>query len=254
MHGPHIHIPYNRIGDYLSFISDNKLNLEIYLSADVLDGLDVTSVKETCSRLDYAPLFSIHAPFMDLSPGAVDSRVREATMHRFNQTMDVASAIRPKTVVFHSGYEKWKYALNMDIWLEKSVITWREIVGRAADIGVKVSIENIFEDSPDNLRALAENINSEHFGLCFDTGHFNIFSKTSLDEWLERTGDYINELHLHDNDTKSDMHASIGSGTFDFNLLFKALQGREDVVYTIEAHSPEEVRESISVLRNVRFT
>jgi len=56
---------------------------------------------------------------MDLSPGAVDSKVREATMMRFSHILDISDILKPKAVVFHSGYEKWKYALNIDLWLEK---------------------------------------------------------------------------------------------------------------------------------------
>jgi len=67
-----------------------------------------------------------------------------------------------------------KYALNMDIWLEKSLMTWQPLNARAAAIGVKLAIENIFEDEPSNLKLLMEEMNSDNFGICFDTGHFNL--------------------------------------------------------------------------------
>jgi sugar phosphate isomerase/epimerase len=77
---------------------------------------------------------------------------------------------------------------------------WREINNRASDIGTKVAIENIFEEEPTNLKMLAEEINSENFGICFDTGHFNLFSTESLEHWIEMIGRHIVELHIHDND------------------------------------------------------
>ena len=103
---------------------------------------------------------------MDLSPAAVDLRIRDVTMLRFGQVMDIAAGLQPKRVVFHSGYEKWKYALNVTLWLEKSLITWDSILDRAISIGTSLAIENIFEDAPDNLSLLAERIGSDHFGLC----------------------------------------------------------------------------------------
>ncbi len=248
MGGPHIHIPFDKIDHYSDFLRRNRPNLEIYFSAHMLDTFSLGEIEKTCNGLSYTPSISIHAPFMDLSPAAVDDRVREATMARFHRIMDMASLLRPIVAVFHSGYDKWKYALATDIWLEKSLITWNEVLRRAGETGTKIAIENIFEDSPDNLRLLADAIDHELFGLCFDTGHFNLFSRVTLEEWIGQTGKRIIELHLHDNDGKSDAHTSIGKGTFDFRTLFSLLADGNDILRTIEAHSPEEVMESISAL------
>ena len=137
---------------------------------------------------------------MDLSPGAVDQKIRAVTIERFTRIFDIAEILKPEAIVFHSGYEKWKYALKIDVWLENSLKTWRIVQKRAEEMEVKIAIENIFEDEPTNLRLLMEEMSSSNFGLCFDTGHFNLFSKIPLAEWLEQLKAYILELHLHDND------------------------------------------------------
>ncbi len=249
MSSPHVHIPFNKIDQYAPVLRSEKLNLEIYFSAEILDNTGIDNITKTISRLDYIPSLSIHAPFMDLSPAAVDTKIREVTLLRFGQIMDIASAIKARAVVFHSGYEKWKYALNVDIWLEKSLRTWDKVLEQAERSDTLISVENIFEDSPDNLQKLAEKVDSERFGLCFDTGHFNLFSKVSLDKWIGQNGKYINELHLHDNDGKSDAHTSIGSGTFDFKRLFDLLKDRNDILHTVEAHSPDGAAESLIELK-----
>ncbi|UCG77806.1 MAG: sugar phosphate isomerase/epimerase [Nitrospirota bacterium] len=220
----------------------------MYFNHDSLDIADIGLLEDTFSLLDYKPELSIHAPFIDLSPAAIDDRVREATMYRFDQLLKVAQVLRPGVIVFHSGYEKWKYALEIDIWLEKSLLTWRDILGRCQKLGIKIAIENIFEDTPDNLFLLAGEMGSEDFGLCFDTGHFNLFSSISLDEWIGKTREHIIELHLHDNDGRSDAHGSLGSGSFDFHELFSLLKGRDDILKTIEAHTPEGALKSLEIL------
>ena len=245
---PHVHVPYQRIGDYHQFIKENRINLEIYFSSHTLDNFDYSDIEGLIERLEYNPSFTIHSPFMDLSPGAVDSKVREVTIERFSHVLDIAGVLRPKAIVFHSGYEKWKYALKVDLWLEKSLKTWKSLLKRAVDEGLKIAIENIFEDEPTNLRLLMEELGSEHFGICFDTGHFNLFSKVSLDIWLEQLNPYIMELHLHDNNKTADDHIAIGEGTFDFNSLFAVLKDK-DLIYTIEGHTPEDVLKSIHRLR-----
>jgi sugar phosphate isomerase/epimerase len=246
--GPHVHIPFNRISEYEGFIKEEELNLEIYFGSDVLDFVSNDEIRGLRDRLDYRPSLSIHAPFMDLSPAAVDSKVRRATVDRFSHVLDIAEMLMPKTVVFHSGYEKWKYALNVDLWLEKSLLTWRPLLERALSLGVKIAIENIFEDEPSSLKLLMKQMGSAAFGVCFDTGHCNLFSKVPLHEWMNELTPHIVELHLHDNDRSADQHLPIGEGSFDFGTFFSRL-GRTECVYTIEAHTPERVRKSIEYLR-----
>ena len=248
MVNPHVHVPYHRIEDYLHFIKENRINLEIYFSSRSLDTLKNSDVVRLKENLDYHPSFTVHAPFMDLSPGAVDSKARAVTMERFSHTLAIAEILEPKAIVFHSGYEKWKYALEIDLWLEKSLLTWKPLAKRAEDIGLKIAIENIFEDEPSSLRILMEAIGSENFGICFDTGHFNLFSRIPLEEWLRQLKPYIVELHLHDNHKLSDEHIAMGDGTFDFATLFSTLGGG-DVIYTIEGHTPEDVLKSITRLQ-----
>ncbi len=248
MAGVHIHVPYSRIPEYADFIRANKLNLEIYFGSASLDSVSLDEIKRLNKTLDYGPSLSIHAPFMDLSPAAVDPKVRTVTMERFCQVLDVAEIIRPETIVFHSGYEKWKYALDVDFWLEKSILTWQPLNNRASEIGVKIAIENIFEDDPSNLKLLVENMGSGNFGVCFDTGHCNLFSRVPLADWLDALNPFIMELHIHDNNRSADQHLPPGDGTFDFAGLFRLLC-RSDCVHTIEAHTPEHVLKSMAYLK-----
>ncbi len=186
---------------------------------------------------------------MDLSPGAVDEKVRGVTLNRFNVILDYAELLGPKAVVFHSGYEKWKYALKPDIWLKKSIQTWEPLIQRAEKAGLKLAIENIFEDEPSMLAVLMEKLASEHFGICFDTGHCNLFTNVAVSDWVQALNPYILELHLHDNTGTADEHLPVGEGNFDFTLFFSLLKNKNSI-YTIEAHTPENVARSINNLIN----
>ena len=252
MAGPHIHVPYERIAANLNLLSTNRPNLEIYFDAGVLDAIDIRSVDSLIKTLEYTPTLSLHAPFMDLCPGAVDTKVREATLSRFNQMLRLAQVVKPECIVFHSGYEKWKYGLATNLWLQKSLETWRPLNEKAKSIGSKIAIENIFEDSPENLKELMKEMDSDNFGICFDTGHCNLFSKVPLTDWTDSLGPYIVELHLHDNDRSADQHLPIGDGSFDFRSLFSSIKSNMTVIHTIEAHSPEHVLKSISRLDELR--
>jgi sugar phosphate isomerase/epimerase len=251
MTAPHVHIPFDKLFGHLDLIRKHSLNLEIYFSGDVLNTITNAELEKAKKELSHSPSLSFHAPFMDLSPGAVDSLVRDATLKRLNHVLDIAEILQPKAIVCHSGYEKWRYALKVEWWLEKSLLTWHSINDRAASLGVKIAIENIFEDEPSNLKTLMECMNSENFGICFDTGHFNLFSRVRLEDWMEALNPYIIELHLHDNDKTSDQHLPVNEGTFDFGKFFYLLKNK-DCIYTIEAHSPEKVMRSMENI--FRFT
>ncbi|PKL52622.1 MAG: AP endonuclease [Nitrospira bacterium HGW-Nitrospira-1] len=247
MIAPHVHIPFDRIPEYIDLIIENRLNLEIYFSSASLDTVSNKSIFAVMEILTHNPSLSIHAPFMDISPGAVDSKVREVMLGRFSHILDISEILKPKTIVFHSGYDKWKYELKLDLWLEKSLMTWQPLNARAASQGVKIAIENIFEEAPINLKILMEEMNSDNFGVCFDTGHFNLFSKSPLKDWIASLKPYIIELHLHDNDRTSDQHLPVGDGTFNFISFFELLSNK-NCIYTLEAHSPENVLKSMKAL------
>ena len=249
MVNPHIHVPYERVGQYLDFIKKHRLNLELYFPSAVLDSIKSTDIIHLKNTLDYMPSLSIHGPFMDLSPGAIDPKIRAVTMARFFQIFDIAELLEVESIVFHSGYEKWKYALAFDLWLEKSLKTWKVLTRKAVDRHIKIAIENVFEDEPTNLRLLMEEMGSDHFGICFDTGHCNLFSSVPLDEWIEQLKPYILELHLHDNSGAADDHKAIGDGTFNFDALFLLLKDK-NLIYTIEGHAPEDVMKSIRKLND----
>lgn len=247
---PHIHVPYSKFYDYLNIIREEKLNLEIYFDSKNLDYIKKDDLLKLKKELSYEPSLSLHAPFMDLSPGAVDSKIREATIERFNQIFDVAEVLEPKSIVFHSGYNKWKYASKVNIWIENSLITWEKFIERAEKLKIKIAIENIFEEEPNSLKMLMDRVSSSYFGICFDTGHFNVFSKKPLDEWIYILNKFIFEFHLHDNRGEFDEHLAIGSGVFDFKRLLHLLD-KTDYLYTIESHSPEEVFKSIKIFNEL---
>jgi sugar phosphate isomerase/epimerase len=237
----HIHIPFGRLGEFAGFIRGQKLALEIYIQSDDLDSLPENWHDVIGGYIEDCPSLSMHAPFMDLSPGAVDEEVRKVTLGRFEKTLEIAKSLGAVSIVFHSGYEKWKYAHNVGIWLERSLLTWRRIIEKAG--GLPIAIENIFEDSPENLRMLMLELGgpAKNFGICFDTGHFNLFSRqVPLTQWLRSLKPYITELHVHDNVGDFDSHLPMGEGTFPFDVLFNELAGRRDILYTIEAHNRED--------------
>ena len=237
---PLCRLPFGLIDAHADFINAHRPGLEVFISSEALDSHGVTGLAARIQQsLSFIPALTLHAPFMDMSPGAVDSSVRQATHRRFSDVIGLAGLVRARCVVFHSGYEKWTYDHKIEPWLGNSLSFWPPLVRLASEAGTRLAIENIFEDEPGGLRLLMEGLDTSVAGICLDAGHFNLFSRLPLSAWMEAIGQYVIELHLHDNNGDKDAHMPPGDGTFDFRELFSLLQGRE-VIRTIEANSPEE--------------
>lgn len=248
----HVHIPYVKLRDFFELIRKRKYDLEIYLSAAVLDQLEREDLERLRERLDWNPALTLHAPFVDLNPGAVDPMVRSVTQLRFRQLMDAAAILRPRAAVFHPGWDKWRYSGRKDLWLENCIEAWKVVAESASRIGMRVAVENVFDEDPDAIALLFEKIDLPDFGFCFDTGHFNIFSKVPMEQWFESLGSRIVEVHLHDNDGTADSHWALGRGRFDFKRFFQLLKQQPAApVYTIEAHDKDEVEVSIEKVREL---
>ncbi|MDA8100578.1 MAG: sugar phosphate isomerase/epimerase [Nitrospiraceae bacterium] len=248
----HIHIPFANIRDYLDLLRRRKYDLEIYFPASVLNQLEPGDVARMRDTLDWGPSLSIHAPFMDLNPGAVDTMVRSATQMRFKQILNVAAVLKPRSVVFHAAYDRWRYAGKREVWLQNSMETWPRVMEAASAIdGLKVAVENVFDEDPEALRMLIERMNTPSFGFCFDTGHLNLFTKVAMEEWFRALGRHIVELHLHDNAGDEDSHAALGAGTVDFDRFFRLLrESKADPVYTLEAHDAADIEPSLERIRS----
>jgi sugar phosphate isomerase/epimerase len=247
----HVNVPYAMLRERLRFAMENRVHPEIYFSGEDLDACVEKDAQELAEALHQHHLeTTLHGPFMDLSPGGVDRKVKEVTSDRFLKTIALGRHFKPKAIVFHPGYEKWKFDGDVNLWLKSSLETWRPLVKEAEASGLTLAIENVFEETPDSLRALLEEIDSPRFRLCFDTGHHHVFSKTPLPLWLETLGRFLVEVHLHDNHREMDDHLPMGEGSFDFDQFFGLLSKMKlNPIYTLEPHQEDHLWRGLQAVK-----
>ena len=244
----HAHVPYARLAEHLEYAVSHRVNPEVFLSADSLDTMVWEELAAHAKVLHEAGLSTtIHAPFMDLNPGAIDSSIRDATRCRIRQVMKAAELLHPKVIVVHPGYDDLHYGDSSLVWLKNSIGFWSEFVPQARDMGTILAVENIFEKEPSTIKALLDAIDDPCFRHCFDVGHWNMFKTVTLEEWFSELGSYIAESHIHDNNGRSDEHLPVGEGKIDFAAFFPLLTSyAPDAVWTVEAHSTERLQRAIT--------
>lgn len=248
MHEPlHVHVPYQQLDAALPFLLKRHLQPEIAFKGPDLDRLRPDALRQAGQQLAAAGLgISVHAPFMDLNPGALEPLVLAVTRRRFEQSLDAAEALQARLVVFHPGYDPWKYGGQDHLWLEQSRMFWPPLLERAAHAGCSIALENIFEVRPDTLAALLDSVDSPLLGHCFDIGHWHLFAEGSLADWFAALGPRLTHLHLHDNFGERDEHLPVGEGSIDFAELFSLVAPlARPPSMTLEAHSQEALLRSL---------
>ncbi|MBL7101603.1 MAG: sugar phosphate isomerase/epimerase [Proteobacteria bacterium] len=250
-----VNIPYTMLcQSYLDRFITHRLNPEIGFDADALDHCSLSDVNIVARRLcDCGLTITLHAPFIDLSPGSPDPEVRRLTQKRIEQVVRLIPFFKPKTVVCHAGYDHKRYWHMKDLWLENSMKTWSWLAKRISEEGSRLMLENVYEQHPHDMLPLFENLRGYGVGFCLDTGHHAVFSLTPMERWIETLGPYLGQLHLHDNSGEKDEHLALGRGQIDFRQLFGELMAinTERPVVTLEPHREEELWPSLKYLESI---
>lgn len=85
----------------------------------------------------------------------------------------------------------------------------KKLVKKAKECGVRLCVENTFSTS--QQVKIFENINDDNLKMCYDLGHENWL--TPKDDLIEKLGDKIVQVHLHNNDGTFDWHQPIFEGS-----------------------------------------
>ena len=238
-----VNMPWRFLGQYIDLVVANAVNIEIGFGAEDLENSSTGAVCAVVGRIrEHGNRITLHGPFWDLCPGSVDPEIRRVTRLRLESLFDLVEKIRPEQVVCHAGFDPRHHRGHRRQWIENSLATWEPFVRRAEILGIPLALENVFEDGPQFHLELLEALRSPWFGFCLDVGHQQSFSPTSLDKWLQAVWPYLKEVHLHDNDGSFDAHFPVGSGTIDFDYLFRFLsEKRISPILTMEPHTLEHL-------------
>ena len=221
------------------------VGVEVFFGNNIIDEIDPREVKKLGLQFkERGVRCTVHAPFMDLSPGGFDKKIVAISRERLKKAVELAQYLGALGAVCHPGFDKWRFQGSEQLWLDTSVETWSELL-KEADKSFPIMVENIFEEEPATLITLFGHFKNKNLWFCFDTGHFNLFSRVSVEEWLLPLADRLREFHLHDNHGKSDEHLPIGTGTFPFRSLKQLIKQLDNPIFVLEPHGEAVLGEAI---------
>lgn len=243
----YVHTPVQLLPARMPWLLNRRLQPEVACQDISLEQLDPGLMKSCAEQLAEQGLTTtIHAPFSGFNPGSPKKRLRK-TAHRIcQQTFQLATILSPRCIVFHPGIPYQASSKEQEHWLRNILQFLPDYIDQAQQMGTIITLENIYESSPELFHRLFTELGSQYFGHCFDIGHWNIFADRDLDTWFDQLGIFVKHLHLHDNLAKSDQHLPLGAGNINFSALFERLKTLAvKPSMTLEAHNLPDLEISL---------
>jgi len=223
------------VADLAEFLAERGLNhLELRQGY-----LDTTGAPEP-ERLrelgeEYGVTFTVHSPHRDCALGHLNEPLRRAAVDGVERSLDLAAAAGAGGVVVHGGAARTKYPERVQRQArEQAVKSIRECARYAADVGVPLCLENQRDKvskrrhtaTPDRLAAFLDDVDADPdvLRLTLDVGHAKA-SGVDYERFVDRFGDRIRIVHLHDNDGTADDHDPLPS--------FRTVVDRVDAPYNV---------------------
>ncbi len=133
-----------------------------------------------------------------------------------------------KLFVTHTGYKKELMPPVNEFGLKR----FERLAKACEKFDVRLAIENT--ESYEHDTFILENIKSKNVGLCFDSGHQNVFYNENEKDILDRFGNRLMAVHLHDNFGEKDEHYIPRYGNIDWDILLAKLKTLPEVAITFE--------------------
>lgn len=228
-----------------------KANPELYFSAENLRRLNAARIRGIGDSLSAFPGHTIHAPFMDVWPGAADENIRGLSLEQMQRVMSLASAWNSLLVVMHFNYDPIYYRQHFERWLDRAARFYQDLL--PGDDGPLIALENIADPTPYVALQLLKRAERPRLVHCFDYGHHHVFGRIPAEEWLFYLAPRRHiHFHLHDNFGANDDHLPLGQGNIDWQAAKAAIAGLGcPFSVALEPHSPPARRAAIANYKKV---
>lgn len=191
------------------------------------------------SMKDSGLTFSLHTGIADINVASSNEIIRSASIDNLKEEMKAAYGLGIDTVTVHPGIVNLAVKDTRGISLAQANRSMKDIEKTADEYGLCACIENM-PDFPVMLGITAEElgtiIDGTDLPVCFDIGHANTAGQ--IDSMVEKFGDRIRNVHIHDNMGANDDHMTVGDGKIDFPHVL-GLLGYYRRGYIIESRSLE---------------
>ena len=153
-----------------------------------------------------------------------DEKIRKEGVEGVIQTLKDAKRYEATSILLVPG-RVGKEATYEECW-SRSIIEIRKIIPVAAELGVKIAIENVWNDfitKPEQAKQYLDEIDSPHVGWHFDIG--NVIKYSPPETWIPVIGKKILKLHIKEfaKTSGKGFGVKLFEGDNDWPAIMKAL-------------------------------
>lgn len=253
----HIIPELNSIEEWLKLAEEYDCAFEYneFFSPQVLDSIEqqneIISAYQSTGH-DFSQ-DTMHGAFFDVTIHSEDPLIRDASIKRVYQSMDIASRMGVRGVIFHTGrLANFRTEYYLNHWIDANYEFWVKLTAQYPK--QQIFMENMFDEAPDILARLAEEMkNVDNFGVCLDYAHAAL-TPVSGSEWVRTLAPYIRHMHVNDNDLHNDLHQPVGYGKIDWNRFNQLMERYQiDSSVLIEVNGIDKAGKSLNYLKKNQY-
>lgn len=154
-------------------------------------------------------------------PCSINHKISKETFKFLKKEIHLAKKIGAKQVTIHGGelFNGSTITKNFEFLIENL----EEIIKLGRKYRIKIGLENSFTlgklfRTPEDLLKVVSSVKG--LGITFDIGHANLINLNPI-KYFKKVKDFVINVHVHDNDGKSDQHVLIGKGNINFKDFLK---------------------------------
>ena len=243
----------SELDKYLELAKKYDLGFEYneFFNPSILDSNDLDKTVEEYKKLNRKN-DTLHGVFYDICLDSLDEKIAQISFDRVKKSLDIASTLGCKGVIFHTNYITWmKSKAYQQRWINKNKEVYLKLIEEYPNLDIYV--ENMFDLDPYLLRKLMDKINHPRIGVCLDIAHASI-SNVDIKEWFFVLKPYIKHLHINDNDKVADLHQELGKGKIDYKEAYKYIKELDNnTTILIEISDYDKTVNSINYLKDGGF-
>ncbi len=243
---------------------------EVELIEVALDKIDMKKdIIGLCRKLkhNYDLKFTAHAPYHS---SLVEwqrinlAYISEKNFKIMNKVFEICSKIDAKFIVLHGGAFEREYEYLHKKGLRNLIKNLKYLCKKAENYDIVLVLENTHSDknykkigeTPEEIKYILENVESDNIMVNIDFGHANISSKNynfDIMKYFNILSEKIVYLHLHNNNSIDDMHHPLFSGSINYKKIlpkiFKKLKNLKNVVLEVKYGGKEGIIGSINIVK-----
>lgn len=196
---------------------------------------------------------TMHGAFLDVTIHSMDRKIKEISELRVRQSMDIAKEMGLRGVVFHTNRLKdFRDTTYLNNWKETNKAFFAKICEDYPN--QQVFMENMFDEAPDALRSLAEEMKDyTNFGVCLDYAHAAI-SGTDVEVWMKELAPFIKHMHINDTDLENDLHNAVGDAQINWDKFTNEIQTYQiNASVLVEVSGIEKQKKSLEYMKEKRI-